>query len=322
MESFLHRPFEIGDEEMFCHNCGANAGDAKFCPECGTRILAQNATTENGSGTLTMRKYHAPRMRELSADIYIDGAFRAVIGGNAESQSFTLPAGIHEVLIHADGCVDALQHISVEPLENRLCIFSVDDMGIINIVQDGTPSRSAGRTGGYSSAGVSRSGAAAAYAGESVPMPETGTRSDSMTESWTQGQQALQKESIVYTAPENSKYCKFCGSLIHEESVVCPNCGRQVEKLRGEEPQVIYRQASSGNTYVDNRSTVIHSGKAKDKWIAFFLCLFLGYLGIHKFYEGKIGMGILYLCTFGLFGIGAIIDLIAIVMKPNPYYVN
>ena len=32
-------------------------------------------------------------------------------------------------------------------------------------------------------------------------------------------------------------------------------------------------------------------------------------------------MGILYLFTFGLLGIGTLVDLIAIVMKPNPYYV-
>ena len=38
------------------------------------------------------------------------------------------------------------------------------------------------------------------------------------------------------------------------------------------------------------------------------LCLFLGWLGVHKFYVGKIGMGILYLFTFGLFGFGWIID--------------
>ena len=58
----------------------------------------------------------------------------------------------------------------------------------------------------------------------------------------------------------------------------------------------------------------------KSKWISFFLCLFLGYLGIHKFYEEGILLGIVYLCTGGLFGVGVIVDLIILLFKPNPYY--
>lgn len=58
-----------------------------------------------------------------------------------------------------------------------------------------------------------------------------------------------------------------------------------------------------------------------NKWVSFCLCLFLGWLGVHKFYEGRILSGIIYLFTVGLFGIGVIIDLIAILAKPNPYYV-
>ena len=72
-----------------------------------------------------------------------------------------------------------------------------------------------------------------------------------------------------------------------------------------------------------NTNTVTASGpsvKAKNKWVAFFLCLFLGILGVHKFYEGKILLGIVYLCTGGLLGIGWLIDLITLLFKPNPYY--
>lgn len=60
---------------------------------------------------------------------------------------------------------------------------------------------------------------------------------------------------------------------------------------------------------------------AAHKWISFFLCLFLGIFGGHKFYEGKIGAGILYLLTAGLFGVGVLVDLIILLFKPNPYYV-
>ena len=58
----------------------------------------------------------------------------------------------------------------------------------------------------------------------------------------------------------------------------------------------------------------------KNKRVSFFLCLFLGVLGIHKFYEGKVIFGIVYLLTGGIFGIGVIVDLILLLFKPNPYY--
>lgn len=59
---------------------------------------------------------------------------------------------------------------------------------------------------------------------------------------------------------------------------------------------------------------------AKNKWTAFFLCLFLGWIGAHKFYEGRIIFGIIYILTGGLFGVGVIVDLIILFLKPNPYF--
>lgn len=50
----------------------------------------------------------------------------------------------------------------------------------------------------------------------------------------------------------------------------------------------------------------------KSKTTALLLCIFLGFFGIHYFYVGRIGKGILYLFTFGIVGIGWIIDLIVI----------
>lgn len=44
------------------------------------------------------------------------------------------------------------------------------------------------------------------------------------------------------------------------------------------------------------------------------LCFFLGGLGIHRFYVGKIGTGILMIITFGGLGIWALIDLIMIIV--------
>ncbi|MDR2211419.1 MAG: TM2 domain-containing protein [Spirochaetaceae bacterium] len=45
-------------------------------------------------------------------------------------------------------------------------------------------------------------------------------------------------------------------------------------------------------------------------FLAYFLwfCSFFGIAGFHRFYLGKIGTGLLWLCTGGLFGFGAIYD--------------
>lgn len=50
----------------------------------------------------------------------------------------------------------------------------------------------------------------------------------------------------------------------------------------------------------------------KKKWVAFFLCLFLGCFGAHYFYVGRIGRGIVALFTMNFFFIGSIIDIIHI----------
>ncbi len=100
-------------------------------------------------------------------------------------------------------------------------------------------------------------------------------------------------------------FCTNCGTEF--DSKFCPSCGtaaaqkaESAEKVVVDAPQILVSEATkNGEIY-------------KSKWTAFFLCLFLGCLGLHRFYVGKVGTGILWLCTGGCLGIGALVDLITI----------
>lgn len=58
------------------------------------------------------------------------------------------------------------------------------------------------------------------------------------------------------------------------------------------------------------------SGEISDKGFvpAVLLCFFLGTFGIHRFYLGKIGTGILMILTLGGLGIWTLIDFVRLVV--------
>ena len=109
---------------------------------------------------------------------------------------------------------------------------------------------------------------------------------------------------------KETKFCKHCGEKILKEAVICVHCGLQVEELKQTEKIII-----------NNSRINPHMRAEKNKWVAFLLCVFLGFFGAHKFYEGRFLLGIVYLFTAGLFGIGWFIDILVLLFKPNPYYV-
>ncbi len=81
----------------------------------------------------------------------------------------------------------------------------------------------------------------------------------------------------------------------------CPKCGRQLLEYTSE-------CASCGHTF---DPSIWHQGRYS--WTTtLLLCIFLGYLGAHRFYTGYKGIGFLQLITLGGLGIWWLIDLISI----------
>ena len=87
---------------------------------------------------------------------------------------------------------------------------------------------------------------------------------------------------------------------------------------QGGAPNIVINNA---NQNTNSNVNAYVAAKARNKWVALCLCLFLGVFGAHKFYEGKAGLGVLNLLTCGLLGIGVVIDFITILFRPNPYFV-
>ena len=130
-------------------------------------------------------------------------------------------------------------------------------------------------------------------------------------------------ENTTAEAQGKTKFCKHCGGKIPEAAVICTHCGCQVEEMKhAEQPNIVINNSNTSSNINTNTNVngAIFGMRPRNKWVAFLLCLFLGYLGAHKFYEGKGGMGILYIFTCGLFGIGWFIDCINLLLQPNPYY--
>lgn len=85
-----------------------------------------------------------------------------------------------------------------------------------------------------------------------------------------------------------------------------------------QQPTIIIQNTNTNQ----NNNVGDYGHRAKNKWITLLLIFFgLGFFGAHKFYENKILLGIVYLFTGGLLGIGVVIDFWTTLFKPNPYYV-
>ena len=102
--------------------------------------------------------------------------------------------------------------------------------------------------------------------------------------------------------------CIWCGQpIVHQEDVFESTDSEDYELPEVKNPADALGKIGAG---FKNRNGKCYTTSYYRGWGMFFVCRFLGFLGVHKFVEGKIGMGILYACTAGLFYIGWIVDII------------
>lgn len=122
-------------------------------------------------------------------------------------------------------------------------------------------------------------------------------------------------------------YCRNCGKEVAKQAVMCvacgvpPKSGKKFCQNCGSETDVAAEMCTKCGVRLAGAA-----GEGKDWLVAILLSVFVGSLGIDRFYLGYIGLGVLKLLTLGGCGIWWLIDLILIAtdkMKDsdgNPLY--
>jgi TM2 domain-containing membrane protein YozV len=93
-------------------------------------------------------------------------------------------------------------------------------------------------------------------------------------------------------------FCQNCGKEMSDQAMFCPDCGHPVR-----------RPAATAPGFRTDKTV-----SPRSRLAALLLCLFLGGIGVHRFYVGKIGTGIAMIFTLGGLGIWVLIDLIMIIV--------
>lgn len=118
--------------------------------------------------------------------------------------------------------------------------------------------------------------------------------------------------------------CPYCGA--ETRYAKCEFCDSVIDQSAAETVNEVFQDVTRNVTQnivqniTINPNTIVEDISRKSKSTTLILCClgFFGLGGIHRFYAGKIGTGLLWFLTAGCFGIGTIIDLVSIII--NKFY--
>lgn len=116
--------------------------------------------------------------------------------------------------------------------------------------------------------------------------------------------------------------CSSCGAQMREDDKYCSYCGTGRDAVSRQEENTTVQHIHVHNHYYETErqdTRVVEKvyireepRSSKSRLILLLLFFVMGAVGAHKFYSGRIGMGILYVFTGGLFGIGLFFDFFSI----------
>lgn len=121
----------------------------------------------------------------------------------------------------------------------------------------------------------------------------------------------LSKSGVGYSwGTKGVRYTKTASGK-KRTTLSIPGTGISYVTESGNKKKVQKKKVSqSTNNFTAPSPQNTNNGGNNMAWFKFVICFLFGYFGVHKFIEKKIGMGILYLFTMGLFGFGWIYDCI------------
>ena len=113
---------------------------------------------------------------------------------------------------------------------------------------------------------------------------------------------------------EAKNFCPNCGASLEQGVKFCANCGKSIQETTQQQPVQQQMQQPQAQPVVVVQQPVYaqQPPSPHSRGVALILCIFLGYLGLHRFYVGNVGMGLVYLFTLGIFGFGPFIDFFSI----------